>query len=111
MKLLFDQNLSHRLVVALEDVFAGSQHVRAIGLAEADDLAVWNYAIRNDFVIVTQDSDYADWNKLLGTPPWIVWVRCGNASTDTIEKKLRSAVDLIRLLETESRHVEVIEVW
>ena len=36
MKLLFDQNLSHRLLGELEDVFSGSAHVRRMGLAEAD---------------------------------------------------------------------------
>ena len=33
MKLLLDQNLSHRLVAALADVFPGSVHVRDVGLA------------------------------------------------------------------------------
>ena len=112
MKLLFDQNLSHRLVAALENLFPGSQHVRLVGLAQADDLAIWEYAIRNDFGIVTQDSDYADWNKLRGTPPPIIWLRCGNASTDEIHRKLRSALDRIRLFESEpDLEIEVIEVW
>jgi predicted nuclease of predicted toxin-antitoxin system len=31
MRLLFDQNLSHRLLVALEDIFPGSVHVRFLG--------------------------------------------------------------------------------
>ncbi len=86
MKLLFDQNLSHRLVKLLDDLFPGSQHVRALGLAEADDLAIWEYAVAHDFIIVTQDSDYSDWNKLRGAPPKIVWLRCGNAARDEIHR-------------------------
>jgi predicted nuclease of predicted toxin-antitoxin system len=39
MRLLLDQNLSHRLTVALADVFPGSMHVRDLGLAHADDEA------------------------------------------------------------------------
>lgn len=41
MKLLLDQNLSHRLVPSLSDVCPGSVHVRDAGLAQADDEAVW----------------------------------------------------------------------
>ncbi len=40
MKLLFDQNLSHRLIKSLEDLFPDCQHVRVIGFAEADDLTI-----------------------------------------------------------------------
>lgn len=112
MRLLFDQNLSHRLVSALEDIFPGSKHVRYVGLAEADDLTIWEYASANRFVFVTQDSDYADWNKLRGAPPLIVWLRCGNASTIQIQQKLRAAADRIVLLETQPEmKIEVVEVW
>ena len=82
MTLLFDQNLSHRLVPALGDLFPGAVHVRLLGMAEADDLTIWDHAKAHNLVIVTQDSDYSDWNKLRGAPPKIVWLRCGNASVD-----------------------------
>lgn len=110
MKLLFDQNLSHRLIKSLEDLFPDSQHVRLRGLAEADDLTIWNHAKEHGFVIVTQDSDYPDWNKFLGAPPKIVWLRCGNASVDAVEGKLRAAAERILLMET-LREIEVVEVW
>lgn len=57
MKLIFDQNLSHRLVGLLEDPFPNSIHVRQIGLHEADDLTIWNHAKEHGLVIVTQNSD------------------------------------------------------
>ena len=110
MKLLFDQNLSHRLLSALEDLFPGSLHVRFLGLAEADDLSIWNYAKDHQLIIVTQDSDYSDWNKLRGAPPKIIWLRCGNASVDQIHCKLRIAVDRILILDSDLG-VEVVEVW
>lgn len=110
MKLLLDQNLSHRLVSALEDVFPGSLHVRLLGMAEADDLTIWNYASSQDLVIVTQDSDYSDWNKLRGAPPKIVWLRCGNASFAQIEQKLRNAADRINTMAGDTE-IEVVEVW
>lgn len=100
MRLLFDQNLSHRLIADLQDVFPDALHVRLLGMAEADDLAIWDYAKAHDLVVVTQDSDYSDWNKLRGAPPKIVWLRCGNASVDQIHAKLRSAADRILMLDS-----------
>ena len=110
MRLLFDQNLSHRLLPALEDLFPDSLHVRLLDLAEADDLEIWNYAKDHQLIIVTQDSDYADWNKLRGAPPKIVWLRCGNTTVDQMQSKLRNAVARIQELDSDP-NVEVVEVW
>jgi predicted nuclease of predicted toxin-antitoxin system len=55
VKLLFDQNLSFRLVDRLRDVYPESEHVRFVGLASADDVEVWNYAARNRMLIVSKD--------------------------------------------------------
>jgi predicted nuclease of predicted toxin-antitoxin system len=110
MKLLLDQNLSHRLLCELKDLFPGSVHVRLLGMAEADDLTIWDYAIKHSLVIVTQDSDYSDWNKLRGAPPKIIWLRCGNTSVDQIHTKIRNAAGRIRLLESDAA-VEVVEIW
>jgi Domain of unknown function (DUF5615) len=57
MKLLFDENLSHKLVRLLADLFPNSVHVRDVGLKAADDLVVWEYAKNNDLMIVSKDSD------------------------------------------------------
>ena len=110
MTLLFDQNLSHRLLTLLEDLFPGSLHVRLLGLSEADDLVIWRYARKNHLMIVTQDSDYSEWNKLRGSPPKIIWLRCGNASVDQIHQKIRHAADRIRGMEMDP-FAEVIEIW
>jgi predicted nuclease of predicted toxin-antitoxin system len=110
MRLLFDQNLSHRLVADLADLFPDSLHVRLIGLAEADDLAIWDYAKNQQLVIVTHDSDYSDWNKLRGAPPKIIWLRCGNASVTQIHGKIRVAAERIGTLESDPG-VEVVEIW
>ena len=44
MSLLFDQNLSRRLVGMLAAEYPGSEHVEGAGLLGADDLTVWQYA-------------------------------------------------------------------
>jgi predicted nuclease of predicted toxin-antitoxin system len=111
MKLLFDQNLSHRLIPLLEDLFPESVHVRKIGLHEASDYEIWAYAKEHSFAIVTQDSDYADWNKIQGAPPKIIWLRCGNASVDQIHSLIRNAAEQIFVMKREEAEVDVIEIW
>ena len=89
MILLFDQNLSHRLVQSLADIFPNSEHVRNAGLVRADDDAVWKHAAAEGFSIVSKDSDFHQLSFLRGHPPKVVWVRQGNCSTSEIESLLR----------------------
>ena len=58
MKLLFDQNVSPWLCRTLSDLFPGSAQVRDLGLREADDTIVWEYAARHGFAIVAKDADF-----------------------------------------------------
>ncbi|MBW4581400.1 MAG: DUF5615 family PIN-like protein [Tildeniella nuda ZEHNDER 1965/U140] len=90
MKLLFDQNLSPRLVNRLSDLYPASQHVFFIGLDQAGDHTLWEYANQNDFTVVTRDSDFSELNILRGFPPKVIWIRRGNCSTNQIEEMLRS---------------------
>ena len=88
MKLLLDQNLSHRLVAALESSYPGSVHVRELGLQSAPDDAVWSHAQRHGLMIVTKDADFHQMSLLNGHPPKIVWIRRGNCSTAEIAEIL-----------------------
>ena len=90
MKLLFDQNLSHRLSGTLAVEFPGSSHVRDAGLAAASDPEVWMYAIANGFVIVSKDTDFQQRSLLYGHPPKVIWIRIGNSSTESVAALLRS---------------------
>ncbi len=95
MKLLFDENLPPRLVSLLSDNYAGSVHVRDIGLQSAGDDLVWRCAQENDFVIVSKDSDFHHRSLLLGFPPKVIWIRRGNCSTREIEVIIRRYQDEI----------------
>jgi len=89
MKLLFDHNLSPRLVQRLADLYPSTSHVALVGLERATDLAVWTYAQTNDYIIVTKDSDFNDVSVLRGFPPKVIWLRLGNCTTSDIEGCLR----------------------
>lgn len=81
MKLLFDQNISSKILKVLPTQFQNSSHVKSEGLINALDRHIWEFAKLNDYTIVTQDSDFNDLNILFGFPPKIIWVRTGNLKT------------------------------
>ena len=58
MKLLFDENLSRKLMVRLAELYPGSVHVTEVGLHERSDHEVWEYAKHGGFLLVSADSDF-----------------------------------------------------
>jgi len=97
MKLLFDQNISFRLVKQVIDLFPDSKQVRELGLENSTDLEIFEYAQRNDFAIVTFDSDFCYLIVIKGYPPKIIWIRTGNTTSKNLEKLLRNKYELIKL--------------
>jgi predicted nuclease of predicted toxin-antitoxin system len=89
MKLLFDQNLSPRLVTRLADSFPDASHVEPLGLSRAPDPIVWAYARAHGYIIVTKDSDFNDFSVVRGFPPKVIWIRVGNCTTAAIAGLLR----------------------
>ena len=90
MKLLFDHNLSHKLVDRLADLFPGSNHIRNAALHDADDHRIWEFARINGFAIVSKDEDFHQLSFLHGAPPKVIWIRLGNCTTTDTEATLRS---------------------
>lgn len=110
MKLLFDQNLSRKLVKRLVDLFPDSSHVQFHDMPEADDAEIWEFAKTQEFCIVTQDTDFADRSRLYGSPPKVVWLRCGNTATSAIERLLQDGVVSIHQL-MESTVLDCLELY
>ena len=96
MKLLFDENLSHKLVGRLANLFPDSIHVRDVGLKAADDPVVWTYPRDNGLMIVSKDSDMHQRSFVFGHPPKIIWICPGNCSTADVEKLLRKNVSAVK---------------
>ena len=110
MKLLFDQNLSPRLAGRLVDLYPDSAHVSDFGLDQAQDLAVWDHARLEGFLIVSKDSDFNELSLLHGFPPKVVWIRRGNCTTQEIEEILRQHYDLVEALD-QSGHVGILLLY
>ena len=98
MRLLFDQNLSPRLVAQLADLYPDSTHVSFVGLDRAADEKVWTYAHDNAYIIVTKDADFSEFGVVHGFPPKVIWLRLGNCTTRRIEMMLRLQYEAIRAL-------------
>jgi predicted nuclease of predicted toxin-antitoxin system len=95
MKLLFDHNLSPRLVSLLADLYPNSNHLYLMELDRESDHLVWETAKIQDYIIVTKDSDFNELLILKGFPPKVIWIRLGNCSTKTIELLLRNNYETI----------------
>ena len=99
MKLLLDQNLSFRLITKLASSFPNSKHIRDYELSNADDLSIWDFAKRFNFIILTKDTDFLQMSLLYGHPPKVVRLCVGNCSTDQIfqllEKKKKNIFSFI----------------
>jgi predicted nuclease of predicted toxin-antitoxin system len=89
VKLLFDENLSPKLVRLLADLFPASVHVHDCGLGASDDGQIWQFAVANGFTIVSKDLDFYDRSVLFGAPPKLIWLRSGNCSTSHIAGLIR----------------------
>jgi len=67
-----------------------------LGLTNAEDIDIWDFARKNDYVIVTFDADFYDIGIINGCPPKIVWLRTGNLTTNQIADLLRIRLNHIR---------------
>ena len=102
MKLLFDENLSPRLVELLAADFPDSTHIERVGLRGSTDTAVWNYAREHGYVIVSKDNDFRQRVFLYGPPPRVVWLSVGNAGTNAIETLIRAGRERLRAFDLEA---------
>ena len=88
MNLLFDQNISPKILKKLPSEFSNCQQVRFVGLEDSSDFEIFQFAKNKGFAVVTFDSDFIDLNTLHGTPPKIVYLNTGNLTTKNISKIL-----------------------
>jgi predicted nuclease of predicted toxin-antitoxin system len=106
LKLLFDANLSPKLVGRLAELFPSSAHVFETGLAHStSDETIWEYARPNEFVLVTTDSDFLDLAAARETPPKVVRLENCNYPTFQAETLLRRHAIAIADLESSERSV------
>jgi predicted nuclease of predicted toxin-antitoxin system len=95
VKLLFDQNISFRILSKLRINFPEAKQVRELGIENYTDIEIWKFAKENNYTIVTFDGDFYDLSNLKGFPPKVIWLRFGNTKTDYIADILNSRFIII----------------
>jgi predicted nuclease of predicted toxin-antitoxin system len=88
--LLLDENLSPRLVAPLVSLFPGLTHVREIGLAQASDEQIWEWAKVNGATVVTADADFVMLSRSLGWPPKVIHIEQCDFPLRVIDELLHS---------------------
>ena len=109
MKLLLDENLSRRLVPFLQEAYPGSTQVALLGLEQASDLALWQHAGENAYVLVTRDADFYDLSLTHGAPPAVLWLRLKNPDKSEVLRLLVGRRDAIR--EAFAAGATCVELW
>jgi predicted nuclease of predicted toxin-antitoxin system len=104
MKLLFDENLSRKLVPLVEDLFPGSAHVTRVGAgSSASDRQIWDYAAQNGFVIITADNDFLSLAGTLGHPPKVILLDNCDYPTNVAARIIRAEASRILQFDGDAR--------
>ena len=85
MKILVDNNISPSVISLNEKFFKNSKHVIELNLDKnTEDVVIWEYAKKNGLVILTKDNDFEAMSRVLGCPPKVIQLICGNKTTNEI---------------------------
>ena len=105
MNVLIDAQLPPTLARLLVAAGHSALHVREIGLRDATDRDIWDYAVRERAVILTKDEDFAQRRSHVTAGPTIVWLRVGNATTDALRVRLTPLLPHIERMVTADESV------
>ena len=111
MKLLFDANISFRIVKKLQKDFPNCLHVSRTGMdLPITDKMIWQFAKNNSYIIVTHDEDFYELSNLYGSPPKVIWLRFGTPPTDIVVQKLLKHRMDIESLYLDS-NIDLLEIY
>jgi len=103
MKILLDANISWKLAKVLTPAFGECAHVDLSGLKiPPKDNHIWDYALQNEYIIVTKDEDFLNLLELKGFPPKVVLIKAGNNSSKALADLLIESKPEIEDLEKSS---------
>jgi len=88
MKLLFDENISLKLVNLVAKEFPESNHIDFLKMQGTTDSNIWEYAKTESYIIVSKDNDFRQRSFLFGFPPKVIWLSVRNGGTKLIANLL-----------------------
>ena len=85
MKFIIDAQLPPGLAKMLCEQGADAVAVRDIGLRDASDSQIWQYALQNQAAIITKDEDFVERSLSSQQSPVIIWLRIGNSTNRMLQ--------------------------
>jgi predicted nuclease of predicted toxin-antitoxin system len=84
VKFLVDNQLPTALARFLASGGVECRHVLDLDLGGATDAAIWDYASRNDFVVISKDEDFLYMANVPSAKARLIWARNGNCRTKAL---------------------------
>lgn len=109
MKFLVDAQLPPALARRIRELGHEAEHVHDIGLGQATDAAIWEYATATSCVLISKDQDFALMRIWKVDGPPVIWVRWGNVRRLELLRRLNDAFP--RILAAFERGETFIEIW
>jgi predicted nuclease of predicted toxin-antitoxin system len=82
--------------------------LRDLGLRDATDRQIFAAAQKAGAVVMTKDSDFVELVERYGTPPQVLWLRCGNTSNARLKQILNLTLSqALILLEAGESLIEI----
>jgi predicted nuclease of predicted toxin-antitoxin system len=108
VKFVVDNQLPKALALFLASRGVECEHVLDLGLGDASDARIWEYANRNACVVISKDEDFLYLAKARVGRARLVWIRLGNcrkrvllaaieAAWSSIEEKLNAGDSVVEL--------------
>lgn len=110
MKLLFDQNISFKIINKISASFPEAKQVVELNLYNSTDLEIWKYAKFHGYTIVTFDKDFVEIQNLRGVPPKLILLKTGNSNTEKLANLLMKNINLINNFSLDG-HLKYLEVY
>ena len=112
MRLWLDAQLSPRLARWIGDEFKiEASPLRDLGLRDARDREIFQGARLADAIVMTKDADFVRLLRDLGSPPRVIWLRCGNTSEARLQTILLVTLPrVLALLNSGESLVEIADI-
>ncbi len=100
MKLWIDAQISPAIATWINQTFndTEAEHVREVGLQQAEDKDIFAKAQKDRIVIMSKDDDFIRLIGQYGTPPQLIWVTCGNTSNKKLKEILSKTLPQVQEL-------------
>ena len=108
MNFLVDNQLPEALCAFLAEKGHRSSHVLTLGMDETSDLEIWDYAAKNNWIVVTKDEDFLHLANRPADAGKLLWVRIGNCRKETLLRAFeRELPDILRAFNEGAQVVEI----